>query len=87
MSCFLTYNLFFYSLNRTFGFQPKLTFIDHVRTIREDFFFILFYGGVIAMALIASSYLWFRRANAIAPDITSPIRLRRWTAAFFACMT
>ncbi|MBR4644167.1 MAG: helix-turn-helix domain-containing protein [Bacteroidaceae bacterium] len=51
--------------------------------IREDNIFILFYGGVIAMALMASCYLLFRRANAIAPDIMSPVRLRRWTAAFF----
>ena len=36
------------------------------------------------MAAMASCYLLFRRANAIAPDITTPVRLRRWTAAFFA---
>lgn len=52
--------------------------------IREDIIFVFFYGGVTALALIASCYLWFRRANAIAPEITSPVRLRRWTAAF--CM-
>ena len=51
--------------------------------IREDIFYFMFYGGVTAMALMASCYLLFRRANAIAPDITSPVRLRRWTAAFF----
>ena len=51
--------------------------------VREDIIFILFYGGVTAMALMASCYIFFRRANAIAPDITSPVRLRRWTAAFF----
>ena len=39
------------------------------------------------LSLIASLYLWFRRANAIAPDVTSPVRLRRWTAALFASMT
>ena len=39
------------------------------------------------LSLIASCYLLFRRANAIAPDITSPVRLRRWTAAFFAALT
>ena len=38
------------------------------------------------MSLMASCYLLFRRANAIAPEITSPVRLRRWTAAFFACI-
>ena len=52
--------------------------------IREDALFILLYGVVTAMAVIASCYLLFRRANAIAPDITPPLRLRRWTAAFFA---
>ena len=50
--------------------------------IREDIIFVLFYGVVTAMALIASLYLLFRRANAIAPDITPPVRLRRWTSAF-----
>ncbi len=28
----------------------------------------------------------FRKGNAIAPSITPPVRLRRWTAAFFAAM-
>lgn len=37
-------------------------------------------------SLIASCYLLFRQGNAFAPDITSPVRLRRWTAAFFAAM-
>ncbi len=52
--------------------------------IREDALFIMLYGVVTAMAVIASCYLLFRRANAIAPDITPPARSRRWTAAFFA---
>jgi hypothetical protein len=39
---------------------------------------------VTATAVLASCYLLFRRANAIAPDITTPVRLRRWTAAVFA---
>ena len=39
---------------------------------------------VTATAVLASCYLLFRRANGIAPDITPPARLRRWTAAFFA---
>ena len=55
--------------------------------IREDIFFILFYGGVTVMALMASCYLLFRRGNAIAPEITPPVRLRCWTAAFFAAIT
>ena len=36
------------------------------------------------LSLIACCYLLFRRANAIAPDVKSPVRLRRWTAALFA---
>ena len=36
------------------------------------------------MAVLASCYLLLRRGNAIAPDIVPPVRLRRWTAAFFA---
>ena len=52
--------------------------------IREDTLFILLYGIVTAMAMIASCYLLFRRANAIAPDVTSSVCLRRWTGLFFA---
>jgi AraC-like DNA-binding protein len=52
--------------------------------IREDTLYIIFYTVVTSMALMASCYLLFRRANAIAPDITPPVRLRRWAAAFFA---
>ena len=44
----------------------------------------MLYGGVAVLNVIASLYLLFRRSNAIAPDITSPVRLRRWTAALFA---
>ena len=52
--------------------------------IREDTLFIILYSVVTAMSLMASIYLLFRRANAIAPDITPPVRLRRWAAGFFA---
>ena len=49
-------------------------------------FFVL-YGITAAIPLIASAYLLLRRANAIAPSVTSPVRLRRWTASFFAVAT
>ena len=52
--------------------------------IRGDTLYIMLYAVVTAIAVIACCYLLFRRANAIAPDITPPLRLRRWTAAFFA---
>ena len=54
--------------------------------IRQDTLFIMLYAVVTAMAVMACVYLLFRRANAIAPDITPPARLRRWTAAFFAIL-
>ena len=52
--------------------------------IREDILYLMFYAGVAVLSLIASCYLLFCRANAIAPNVTPPVRLRRWTAAFFA---
>ena len=39
---------------------------------------------VTAMAMMASCYLLFRQGNAFARDVTPPLRLRRWAAAFFA---
>jgi len=46
--------------------------------------YIMLYGAAAMLSLTACCYLLFRRSNAIAPDVTSPVRLRRWTAAFFA---
>ena len=39
------------------------------------------------LSLIACLYLLFRDGNAFDAGITSPVRLRRWTAVFFAAMT
>ena len=52
--------------------------------IQENIFFFMFYAAVAMMALMACCYLLLRQGNAFAADITSPVRLRRWTAAFFA---
>ncbi len=52
--------------------------------IREDTLFIMLYTVVTAMAIIACCYLLLRQGNAFAADITPPLRLRRWAAAFFA---
>ena len=52
--------------------------------IREDIFYIMLYAIVTALAMLASCYLLFRQGNAFAKDVMPPIRLRRWTAAFFA---
>lgn len=46
----------------------------------------MLYGVGAAVAGIACLYLLLRRGNAIAPEVTSPVRLRRWTAAFFAVL-
>ena len=54
---------------------------------QEELLFYMLYTTAAVLSLIASCYLLFRRANAIAPDITSPVRLRWWTAALFASMT
>ena len=54
--------------------------------IREDTLFIILYTVVMAMAILASCYLLLRRGNAFAAHITTPVRLRRFTAAFFAAL-
>lgn len=51
--------------------------------IQSILFFIL-YGVTGVVPLIAALYLLLRRGNAIAPEITPPVRLRRWAAAFFS---
>lgn len=55
--------------------------------IREDVLYLVFYGAAAMLSLVACCYLLFRRSNAINPSVTSSVRLRRWTAAFFASMT
>ena len=52
-----------------------------------DVLYMMLYAVVAALNLVACCYLLFRRGNAFAPDITSPLRLRHWTAVFFAFMT
>lgn len=56
------------------------------QAILHDIFFVIFYGGVIMLNLLAALYLLLRRGNAIEPEVTSPVRLRRWAAVFLiAC--
>ena len=54
--------------------------------MKETILFFMFYASVTMLALIACCYLLFRQGNAFAKDITPPVRLRRWTAAFFAAI-
>lgn len=54
--------------------------------ILQDIVFILLYGGVMGLNIVAALYLLLRRGNAIAPEVSSPVPLRRWAAAFLmAC--
>ena len=52
--------------------------------IREDILFGMLYAVVAVLSLIACCYLLFRQGNAFARGVTPPVRLRRWTAAYFA---
>ena len=55
--------------------------------IPTDFLlFSLLYGGAAMAALIVGIYLLLRKGNAFAPDITPPLVLRRWAAAFFGAV-
>ena len=59
---------------------------DQLQAVQDDTLYIILYSIVTAMNVLASIYLLLRRGNAFATDITPPMRLRRWTAAFFAIL-
>ncbi len=48
--------------------------------------YLLLHGAGTAVSLVLFLYLLLCRGKAIAPDITTPARLRRWAAALFAIM-
>ena len=50
--------------------------------ILEDVIFGMLYAVVTVLAAVGCVYLLFRRGNAFAADVTPPLRLRRWAAAF-----
>ncbi len=52
--------------------------------IRTDIPYIMLYAVVASLAATASCYLLWRDGNAFAADVTPPLRLRRWAAAFLA---
>ena len=54
------------------------------QTSLQTILFIVIYSITGVVPLIAALYLLLRRGNAFAPDITPPVRLRRWAALFFA---
>ena len=53
----------------------------------EWILFFILYGITGMVPLIAALYLLLRRGNAIAPGVTPPVRLRRWTASFFVVLS
>ena len=57
-------------------------FFEQIST--ELILFFILYGITAVVPLIAALYLLLRRGNAFAPDVTPPVRLRRWAASFFA---
>ena len=59
---------------------------EQFQEIQEDTLYIILYSIVTAINAVASVYLLLRQGNAFAADITPPVRLRQWTAAFFAVM-
>ena len=52
--------------------------------ILEDAIFVMLYAVVTVLAALGCVYLLFRQGNAFAADVTPPLRLRRWAAAFLA---
>ena len=52
----------------------------------SDSLYLIVYGGSMIFELIGCIYLLFRRSNAFAPEVTPPLRLRHWVAAFFVVM-
>lgn len=49
-------------------------------------YFMMLYGGVTLLAVVACMYLLFRQRNVFADDVKSSLRLRCWTAALLAAI-
>ena len=54
------------------------------QTSTQAILFIAIYSIMGVVPLIAALYLLLRPSNAFAPNVTPPVRLRRWAALFFA---
>ena len=52
--------------------------LEHISA--EVILFFILYGITGVVPAIAAVYLLLRKGNAFAPDITPPVRLRRWAA-------
>ena len=69
---------------RTFVREKAANTNDMYEQILEDAIFVMLYAVVTVLAALGCVYLLFRRGNAFAADVTPPLRLRRWAAAFLA---
>ena len=56
--------------------------LEHISP--EVILFFILYGITGVVPLMAAVYLLMGRGNVFAPDVTPPVRLRRWAASFFA---
>ena len=56
--------------------------LDHISASLVLYFIL--YGASAMASLIACIYMLFRKGNSFLPEVTPPLRLRRWTATFFA---
>ncbi|MBR1668080.1 MAG: helix-turn-helix transcriptional regulator [Bacteroidaceae bacterium] len=57
-------------------------FTEHIPT--NLILFFMLYGMTGVVPFMAAVYLLLSRGNAFAPEVTPPVRLRRWAASFFA---
>ena len=57
-----------------------------VPSITHDILFILIYGGVTTLEVLAALYLLLRKGNAFVSGIEPPVLLRRWASFFLAAM-
>ena len=77
------FNFFFLPLHiKRFNTYPKAMFTEYIST--EYILFFVLYGITGVVPFISAIYLLMRRGNAFAPEVTPPLRLRRWAASFFA---
>ena len=77
------FNFFFLPLHiKRFNTNPKAMFTEYIST--EYILFFVLYGITGVVPFISAIYLLMRRGNAFAPEVTPPLRLRRWAASFFA---
>ena len=68
-------------------FVAELTKQLHIMYEHQGFqeaVYLIFYGGMTMLAIVACLYLFFRRANAVVSDVQSSLELRRWAGAFMA---